>query len=69
MSLGVVFLLDNPYLPPTIFMFLSFNAATTSRYSGSPILPGSFVLSNTAIFSTDSGISLIKYSFEKGLYK
>ena len=67
--LGVVFLLDSPYLPPTIFMFLSFRAATTSKYSGSPILPGSFVLSSTAILSADSGITLIKYSLENGLYK
>ena len=63
MSDGVVFLLDNPYLPPItlIFFCASFNTATTSRYKGSPALPDSFVRSSTAIFLTDVGKTFKKY--------
>ena len=47
----------------------SLSAATTSRYSGSPIAPGSFVLSRTEIFLTVSGIASIRACAQNGLYR
>ena len=54
-------LLDKPYLPPTISISLSFRLARTSKYNGSPLLPDSFVRSNTAIFFTVFGNTFSKY--------
>ena len=56
-----MFLLDNPYLPPITFISLPANADTISKYNGSPILPGSFVLSNTAILLTVLVFSLLEF--------
>ncbi len=66
---GVVSFEPSPYLPPTIIQSLKRvlrTAFTTSRYRGSPIAPGSFVLSSTAIFFTVSGRAAIKRSIAKG---
>ena len=59
----------NPNLPPTICGAFAFpeNADTTSKYKGSPIDPGSLVLSNTAIFLTVDGIAFNNLSIENGL--
>ena len=43
-------------------------AATTSRYNGSPIEPGSFVLSKTVIRLTVFGNAALKRSTSNGLY-
>ena len=69
--MDLVSLEPNPYLPPTIkgAFSLPANALTTSKYKGSPIDPGSLVLSNTAIFFTVSGIAANNFSIENGLYK
>ena len=64
----MVFLLDNPYLPPTTLIFLSFKTLQTSKYKGSS-LPNSLVRSKTAILSTVLGITSFKYLLEKGRYK
>jgi len=48
---------------------ISTNAVTASKYKGSPILPGSFVLSKTAIFLAVLGIFSIKSYTENGRYK
>ena len=47
--------------------FVPFNAATTSNHNGSPRAPGSFVLSNTVICFTVSGIAFTNASAENGL--
>ena len=70
---------ESPYLPPLIrgrdlngaipFSIASLTAFTTSRYMGSPLLPGSFVLSITTMVLTVSGKDFIRCSTEKGLYK
>jgi hypothetical protein len=67
---GTVSFEPNPYLPPTIIgAFLSpLYAATTSRYRGSPVAPGSFALSRTAILLTVFGKAFRKCLMEKGLY-
>ena len=65
-------LLDNPYRPPRIrgiSLLLSTKAVTTSKYKGSPVLPGSLVLSRTATFLTVSGRASIKWEIEKGRNK
>ena len=49
-------------------MSLPANAATTSRYKGSPIAPGSFVLSRTAIRLTDEGNVSLNLLTSNGLY-
>ena len=64
-----MFLLDSPYLPPTIEIFLFFRALEISKYNGSPPLPGSLVRSNTAIFSTVSGKTLSRYFELNGRYR
>jgi len=71
MSFGVVFLLDNPNLPPITLTLrlLLFITPTTSKYNGSPKEPGSLVRSSTAIFSTVTGKTSNKYLDEKGRYK
>ena len=66
---GVVFFDDKPYLPPIIFILVSFKAFTTSRYNGSPTLPGSFVLSSTAICFTVFGNTSFKWFILNGLYR
>ena len=43
-------------------------AATTSRYRGSPIEPGSFVLSRTVTRLTDLGNASLKRLTSNGLY-
>ena len=43
-------------------------AATTSRYKGSPIEPGSFVLSKTVTRLTDFGKASLKRLTSNGLY-
>jgi len=68
---------ERPYLPPITFGIFSncvspfANASemdvTISIYNGSPSEPGSFVLSNTAIFSTDFGSAFNKCFVENGL--
>ena len=50
-------------------MFVSARAAKQSRYSGSPILPCSLVLSKTAILLTVDGKTLFNHSLLNGLYK
>ena len=45
------------------------NAAQTSKYKGSPTLPCSLVLSNTATDLTLFGNALRRYSWLNGLYK
>lgn len=54
---------DKPYLPPTTIILES-TTDLTSKYSGSPIEPGSFVLSKTAILVTVFGKTSRK-SFRK----
>ena len=49
-------------------MSLFSKAATTSKYNGSPIEPGSFVLSRTAIRLTDLGKASLKRLTSNGLY-
>ena len=51
-----------------ILMSLPASAATTSKYKGSPIEPGSFVLSRTAIRLTDAGSASLKRFTSNGLY-
>ena len=60
----------NPNLPPTTCGALAFPAKhlNTSKYNGSPIEPGSLVLSKTAIFLTLEGITFKNLSIENGLY-
>ena len=59
-----------PYLPPITLgtLSISLTALSTSKYKGSPIEPGSLVLSKTAIFLTDFGIVFNSLSMLKGLY-
>ena len=45
------------------------SAATTSRYSGSPMAPGSLVRSRTLIVLTVSGIASIRCLCENGRYR
>ena len=47
----------------------SLSAVTTSTYNGSPVLPGSFVRSNTAMVFVVAGNALAKCSTENGRYK
>ena len=49
-------------------MSLLSNAATTSKYNGSPIEPGSFVLSRTTIRFVDSGSASLNLLTSNGLY-
>ena len=49
-------------------MSLLSSAATTSKYKGSPIEPGSFVLSKTAILFVVFGNAALKRFVSKGLY-
>ena len=49
-------------------MSLFSNEATTSKYKGSPIEPGSLVLSKTAILLTDLGRASLNLLTSKGLY-
>ena len=68
---GVVSLEPKPYLPVNtgvVSNLVPFKAATTSKYRGSPIEPGSLVLSSTEIFLTVSGIASTSLSALKGLY-
>ena len=44
------------------------NAATTSKYNGSPIEPGSFVLSKTAIRFVVAGNASLNLLVSNGLY-
>ena len=69
MSFNGTSLEDNPYLPPYTLIFLVLIASITSKHNGSLRLPGSLVLSSTAIASVDAGNSFNKYSLENGLYK
>ena len=67
---GVVSFEPRPYLPENTGTSLNFEpliAATTSRKSGSPSEPGSFVLSRTEILLTESGIASTSLSATKGL--
>lgn len=58
-----------PNLPPTITGASACpkNAFLISKYNGSPVDPGSLVLSKTAIFLTVFGIAANNLSFENGL--
>ena len=49
-------------------MSLFSSAATTSKYKGSPIEPGSFVLSRTTILSVDFGNAALNLLTSNGLY-
>ena len=53
----------------SMIIFLVLIASITSKHNGSLRLPGSLVLSSTAIASVDAGNSFNKYSLENGLYK
>jgi len=66
--LGLNSLEDNPYRPPTILgpSPYSINAVHTSVYRGSPIAPGSLVLSRTVSVSTLAGMALKKLSESNG---
>ncbi len=69
---GMKSLPPKPYLPPNVSIFSkpqSFNAATTSKYNGSPIEPCSFVLSKTEILLTVFGSASPKALVLNGRYK
>ena len=70
-SVGVTSFEPNPYLPPITFgaFSTSKNALRTSKYNGSPVEPGSLVLSSTHILSAEAGIAYNKCLLENGLYK
>ncbi len=75
---GVNSLEERPYRPPTTrggagngavpAAIASLTAATTSRYSGSPALPGSLVRSSTAMALTVGGSAATKRSTANGRY-
>jgi hypothetical protein len=70
---------ESPYRPPMILgnerngalplAVASLIAVTTSRYRGSPTLPGSLVRSRTATLLTVAGNAAMKCSTEKGRYR
>ena len=64
---GVNSLDAKPYLPPITLMSFPANAATTSKYKGSPIEPGSLVLSIVTTLLTLAGRTALNLSTSNGL--